>query len=364
MSDIAELIPQGYLPPYGTPLTLSAFQAKPQGWEITAFDADGVETTYSIPVPDGETRVAAIQLSPPSEGTLKCRDVYSKRLSTKATPVQWVDWILTNDADYRTGLSNEQWEGSDDVALMDEQEENLANFKTLGEFQAWLDEVLEPTDRKLIAFEVTEFPERGETRKIAVGEPDGTTTSLEEWADPLFLMRRDGRGREPDQGPLYKSFSQFHTRLGGDFWWNWPGTGNNSGEELRHMRPKPQLDFWDDDYWADYYISLELLRERTTLNEAPETVNPKAGAWWGLRLADTDHALAFPSRGTNVIIDYHANGRQLSVNARATDYRATLNKANEAHYRQWGKFRDPDATLTPEEVEAGIAAAEKLIGEL
>jgi hypothetical protein len=110
-------------------------------------------------------------------------------------------------------------------------------------------------------------------------------------------------------------------------------------------------------------VSLPKLEKLTNIQfpSADDPIVGKTKSWWGVRVVGTDVALIFPRNLTSVIVRTDGDGAEFHINTQPTWERAERNEAVDSFEREWGKWLDPDVTLTQAELEEGIKKAEAML---
>jgi len=366
------LMPDDYLLPYGTPLTLKDFKPLPDaaGWEIEALDADKHPRHFEISYLDfsemSEREIDDLCATATADGDpITWRDPASRRKSDQAPLADWVDFILAQDAEARNVTEQKEWSGGDlsdslhriehQVWAKDADEENLDNFDSIAEFQEWLDKRLRGTTVKATAFEIedTDRPFTDKESKVLL--------VLRHWhpnpKPPIGVVPDGSEVREPDQYCL----CWFHTDYQPDTWLTLE----------KKIPPEPTFSVATEgsqiiSYCSDFVVPLAELRELYQLIPATSNVvdsiprTPKR-RWWGLMVEPIQLAMVFPSSGWNVIVRQEFDGWVVLFDAARTDVRAAINDAEGTFQREWGRWLDPNVALTDTELAAGVRKAEALL---
>jgi len=129
----------------------------------------------------------------------------------------------------------------------------------------------------------------------------------------------------------------------------------------KHMPPLPATRVATEGkqiigYCSDHVVPLQELRASCQLKTAvePADLNKVKSDWWGIYVADTDLAMVFPSSGWNIMVQTDCDGAVVDVDAAPTLYRKDINYANNRYERQWGRWLDPNVTLTEAELAEGL----------
>jgi len=349
---------QPYLLPYGTPLTLSDFKAWTTadgmpGWSIDACSADGLIVTYQISPTVGAPMYATVTADGKS---VLCRDVGSLRLRQLDRVTAWCDFILRTDAagrrvaQRRAEMSDSPIEslGEIDAGFEDtwEWEENLANFKTIGELQAWLDDKFACSELKIEAFQVWPGVSSGPAR-----DADTTLLCSREWGDvpgDAATVALDG-----SEGQLTPGEVAWGPRTDPYDWCK--AMGDARARTGTHVTTSGSQFL---SYEASNVIPMAWLQSHCRLGDIPDWGR---SAWWGLHLQRTDLATVFPSGLSNLCLTFWNYGAGLHFYPTQTEFSERRNTARDHFERVWGRWLDPEVTLTPDELAEGVRHGDALL---
>jgi len=346
---ISAIMPKGYQPPPGTPLTLQDFTVLPnnEGWSIqaraarlepsTLFPNSSPSTVHEFVIDTGyhlsedelnsikefsrdASRVGQyVMCHATADGeTLFYRDPGTKRTHYAASLIDWVDFILQQDAQARLGIGEPNRTGdefrahrlSHKVVSQGTEEENLDNFENLAEFQRWLNRRLNGSPIKLTAFQVVSRLEdddvedislrRGHYHPKVLPEPNPITTGTEK-----------------------QTLAREENCVFNNYW----DLGDGPWVTDQDKPPAPSIRVIADGtqivgYCSDYVLPLSELRQRYELSTArdqkgkavaPRTQQPD---WWGLWVNDTNLAMVFPYDNWNLIVQSNCGGEAVDIDAR------------------------------------------------
>jgi len=358
-----------YLLPYGTPLTLSDFEPHRfhsdgvMGWRIDAFDWDGELTTYVIKPLPGRPRVAKayktylpvlLGFSDRHLIPLKCQRVDTRLLVPVDRVTNWCDWILRQDAYYRTApQENPGDESLDDLAATMKKlerditdyisgEENLGTFKTVKAFQDWLDWVLASSPVSAEVFQV--WP-----RQMGDGMPSSDLLTMARATWTGESDGGDGTVLDGSEGILMLDEVSFSSDLTMRSWLHDMGR-TNMHVGLSVKASGGQFTGYEA-YGCIPWVKLQQAAKLTRNTR-------RRSKWWGVHVLKTDLAMVFPSFNTNVFAEVDEDGLMTSINPWSTFVRASFHFARDRYEREFGRWLDPSTELTVEELDRGVAWAE------
>lgn len=259
----------------------------------------------------------------------------------------WADWILNHSApDTGAPASGVPWEGSGtgvdmyrlehNIVAYAEHESDLARFGSTAELQAWLRRSLGNHNADLGVFLLDDLP------------------LVLEGSLPMFqhaVFNRSG-DPEPKIGYLPRQFDP------------WSGLANwldNDGGYSRH----PVLSTVMDGRTLESFSAFNCLDDGWLNNHYVREEHAPAAesTWFIVRLEGTGTAMAFPAVGTVLSVTTDLDGAAAMITAREAGGRRREIDRETGFEKQWDRWLNDDRPLAKDEIQAGLAAVNRLIEE-
>ncbi|MGO4956703.1 hypothetical protein ACTQ49_05430 [Luteococcus sp. Sow4_B9] len=340
-------LPAGYLPPYGTRLTVDSFaQQGSDTWAADGLDARGSPARYELTVTAPGRAMCRVNGEP-----TRYRNIYSHQTGgLESSLLAWFDWILATDAAGRLLLAADDYGGETVAAQLfraehhlvrhDSQERCLTDFTTLPELQGWLDEALAPTPlrTRVVAFE-------------AIGK------------EPALLCDLLGPVRENPTGPLTPEAGLRYLPMP---FGTAESVGFVRGELGDRFRSMTRVGF--DGSTPSWVHAVSFVPTSELAHFGVETRTTADGeSWWAILLDGVDVCLVIP-RGTderdwpmNISAGYDQDGQEATIGIRPTQVSERENRLQDHFQRRWGRWLDAAVVLDDEELAAGLKSVEAML---
>lgn len=340
-------LPADYVPPYGTQLTPDNFDrctdTRNRTRTIHIANPTGSEDTYRLHLTSADS-LTGRQLAlceGPDGMMIEHLHAHTKKASQQAPIEQWYDFLAVTDAQARQqAAGNRPWDGHGVQQQLYRFEHNLvtsgkvsantANFQNNREFAEWMNSAVRASP---VYFNVLALSDMMRFQDHA----DGSLMHLLHESQGARL----GGGRLPESLNLTGQVPKSLHDLGDNVPCTISFELRVNGAETEHFH-------------GEYMAFLN--RVDTNFQDRHDTPG-----WYGIIPMTVNAVMPVPSRGAIVTVHHDNDGASVRVEVSCEAHATRQNILEEQFARRWGRWLDPDVTLSQAELDNGVQTIEATV---